>query len=104
MKTQTFDTLSEAMNALTKEGFKENFIPKENSIHAVFSDKHYQPQELKITRNFRFEGMTNPGDSTELFAIEAKDGTKGTMSMNYGANGHQNDELIKNIEMVDNQN
>jgi hypothetical protein len=41
--------------------------------------------------------MTNPGDQSTVFAIEAKDGTKGTMVMSYSATSGQNEELIKQI-------
>ncbi len=99
MRDQTFDTISEAMNKLTKEGYKENFVTRENKILGLYSKKSYDSHELLITESFRFEGMTNPADSTELFALEASDGTKGTLSINYGANNNHDAELIRKLEM-----
>lgn len=98
MKNYNFDTLSEAVNTLTQEqGFTEDFEAEDNFIKALYSKKQYQPNELKILSSYRFEGMTNPGDQTTVFAIEANDGTKGTMVMSYSAEHGQNVELIRQI-------
>ncbi|WP_318309708.1 phosphoribosylpyrophosphate synthetase [Flagellimonas crocea] len=98
MSKYSFDTLSEAINTLTQEeGYKEDFEADATCIKALYSKKEYQPSELKIIESYRFEGMTNPGDQSTVFAIEASDGTKGTMVMSYSASSGQNDELIKQI-------
>ena len=91
------DTLSEVTNALTKEGFTESFRAGENYITALFSKRNYMPEDLTIVGIYRFEGMTDPADQTELFAIEANDGTKGTLSMTFSAESGQNQELITRI-------
>lgn len=97
MTIKNFDTLSQAMNTLTEQGYKENFKAKEDNIEAIFSKRTYNPKDLQIKDKFRFEGMSNPGDSTELFAIEAFDGTKGTLTMSYNSRENQNQDLIKAI-------
>lgn len=98
MSKYNFDTLSEAINTLTQqEGYKEDFEADETCIKALYSKREYQPSELKIIDSYRFEGMTNPSDQSTVFAIEANDGTKGTLVMSYGASTGQNDELIKQI-------
>ncbi|MEC3965450.1 phosphoribosylpyrophosphate synthetase [Flagellimonas halotolerans] len=97
MNKHSFDTLSEAVNTLTQEGYKEDFEAMENCIKALYSKKEYQPDDLKIIDSYRFEGITNPGDQSTVFTIEANDGTKGTMVMSYSASSGQNDELIKQI-------
>ncbi|UXP31226.1 hypothetical protein N6H18_12795 [Reichenbachiella agarivorans] len=99
MDTHNFDTLAEASNALTKDGFTDNFKTKDNSIVALYAKRTYQPEDLKIVHSFRFEGMTNPSDQTDLFGIIAHDGIKGTLSMSYGANSDENPEMIKQIPM-----
>lgn len=97
MKTREYDTLSEATNDLNKKGYTDNFVAKAESIKALYAKKEYQPNDLTVDERYRFEGMTNPSDQSELFAITAKDGTKGTLSMSYGANHSQNIELIKQV-------
>lgn len=98
MNKTNFDTLSQAVNYLTKEGYTEDFKAEEKAILALYSKKEYAPEELKIVQTFRFEGMSNPDDESELFAIEATDGTKGTLVMSYSAEHNQNVELIKQIK------
>lgn len=98
MDNYSFDTLSEAVNTLTqKEGYKEDFEADESCIKALYSKKEYQPKDLVVIDSYRFEGMTNPGDQSTVFAIAAKDGTKGTLVMSYGASTAQNEELIRQI-------
>lgn len=97
MDKHSFDTLSEAVNTLTQEGYAEDFEAEDNCIKALYSKREYQPNELKIINTYRFEGMTNPSDQTTVFTIEATDGTKGTMVMSYSAEHDQNVELIKQI-------
>lgn len=97
MDKHNFDTLSEAVNTLTDEGYVEDFEAGENSIKALYSKKEYQPNELVILDSYRFEGMTNPDDEATVFSLEANDGTKGTLVMSYSAEHGQNEALIRQI-------
>lgn len=93
-------TLSEAMETLRKEGFSDDFKAGEHNIKALYADRNYQPEDLKIIESYRFEGITNPSDESELLAIRANDGTKGTLVMTYGREQSQNSELIKRIDKI----
>ena len=97
-EAHNFDTLVEATNALHKEGYTENFEAKDDCIIVQSTKKGYQPNEIKIVDTFRFDGMTNPSDDMELFALEAHDGTKGTLVMSYSSEHSQNVELIKAMQ------
>lgn len=99
-RTENYETLSGVMNKLNSDGFTENFRADEDYIRALYAKKNYDPEDLKIVNVFRFEGMTNPADQSELFAIETSDGLKGTLSMNYGTDQSQNIDLIKKIPEV----
>lgn len=48
------------------------------------TDKHFLPQELKIVHFYRFEGESNPEDSSIMYAIEGSNGEKGTLVDGYG--------------------
>ncbi|WP_276482158.1 hypothetical protein [Paraflavitalea pollutisoli] len=65
---------------LTPEGF------------TIGRGKHYQPDDLKIIRTFRFEGESNPDDSSILYVIEAKDGTVGYSLDAYGVASNHDDD------------
>lgn len=80
-----FDTLSQAMNTLREEGFIENFNLKQNCIecrngaYKIFND------EFEIVEYYRFEGMSDPGDSSILYAISSdKYNLKGQLVNGYG--------------------
>ncbi|MDC6361322.1 MULTISPECIES: phosphoribosylpyrophosphate synthetase [Flavobacteriaceae] len=97
MKHYHFDTLSEAVNTLSQEGYKEDFEAEDDCIRALYSKKEYQPNELIILASYRFEGMTNPSDQATVFAIKANDGVLGTMVMSNSAEHNQNVDLIQKI-------
>ena len=97
MDRNVFETLTEAINSLTKEGFTEDFRADDDGVLALYSKKLYQPSELRIIKNYRFDCMTNPDDETEVFAIAAIDGLKGTLVMSYSANHSHNVEMIRLI-------
>ena len=98
MANESFDTLSQAVDALThEEGYVEDFEAVKSCIRALYSKKEYQPNELVIQKTYRFEGMTDPQDETVVFAIEASDGTKGTLVMSYSAEHNHNSELIREM-------
>ena len=54
--------------------------------------KVYQPEDLKIIKTFRFEGESNPDDSSVLFIIEANDGLIGYTIDTYGAGSSHDEE------------
>jgi hypothetical protein len=91
------DTLSEEISNLVKDGYSENFRATEDFIEALGSKKKFEPTELKIIETFRFEGPTDPGDEVICFAVEANDGTKGTLVMSYSSEHSQAIETIRKI-------
>lgn len=91
------DTLSQRMNNLKDEGYTEEFVINGNVISSK-SGKEYKPGTLLITQTFRFEGESNPSDSSELFAIETNDKKKGLLVLAYGAQTEDNAEVIKRIK------
>jgi hypothetical protein len=64
--------------------------------------KFYQPEDLKIIRTYRFEGESDPADSSILYLIEASDGKVGYSLDSYGAQSNHEpnyDEFIRKIPM-----
>lgn len=54
--------------------------------------KYYNPEDLKIIKTFRFEGDSNPDDSSIIYLIEASDGLIGYSMDAYGAYSNHDDE------------
>jgi len=91
-------TLATCINKLVADGYTGNFKVDEKGLLAE-GDKHYKPDQVHIKNFFRFEGASDPGDSSILYAIELNDGTKGTLTDAYGT---YDDELIgKFIKQVE---
>lgn len=76
--------LIEKMAGLEEKGYQTQFKFEEGVLKDRSSQKNYQAQELSIDEEFRFEGESNPGDMSILYAITTKDGTKGTVVDAYG--------------------
>ncbi len=62
----------------------EGFTPGNN--------KYYKPEELKIIRTYRFEGESDPSDSSVIYLIEANDGLIGYSLDAYGAYSDHGDD------------
>lgn len=68
--------------------------------------KVYAPSDLKIIKTYRFEGDSNPSDSSIIYLIEANDGLIGYSLDAYGAySSHDEeegyDEFVRKIPMED---
>ena len=81
---KSYDTLTEAITCLKARGFDLDFNLKETQIECTTTGRKLSPNEFEITEVYRFEGDTDPGDEMVLYAIESKDGLKGTLMNAYG--------------------
>jgi hypothetical protein len=77
-------TLVSCLNALVNKGFDEDFKVNDKGMRSLKTDKIYQPDEVKVVSFYRFEGTSDPGDESILYAIETNDGHKGTLVDAYG--------------------
>jgi hypothetical protein len=96
------DTLIETLEDLQAEGYTYDFnmtahaleVHKDDGICLTLS-----PEEFDIIKVYRFEGMTNPSDMSILYAIESKDGLKGTLVSSYGVYADaMSSEMIKKLD------
>lgn len=71
----------------------------------IGNGKFYQPEDLTIIKTYRFEGESDPSDSTILYVIEAKDGLIGYNMDAYGAYSNHDDDgyddFIRKIKVED---
>jgi hypothetical protein len=72
-------------------GFETQFKATEQGLLSLTTQKIFQPDEVKVVHFYRFEGDSNPSDSSIVYAIEANDGEKGTLVDGYGSSS---DSLI----------
>ena len=91
-------TLSEAMQALKKKGYSQDFNLHHEWIECPQLDLRLKPEEFHVDEVHRFEGMTSPDDSDVLFAISSTLGVKGLLTDAYGAYADSiSTEMIKKL-------
>ncbi|MEP5253811.1 hypothetical protein [Winogradskyella rapida] len=68
------------------KGYTSGFHFKEGNLIGNESSETYQPEDLHIVAEHRYEGMSNPSDMSILYVVETNKGEKGTMLLGYGPN------------------
>ncbi|MFD2571438.1 phosphoribosylpyrophosphate synthetase [Spirosoma soli] len=81
---KTYDTVTEALEDLRKQGFTLDYNLKDNHLKCQQNAIELHPADFDIVDVYRFEGMTDPGDETVIYAIDAKNGQHGTLVDAYG--------------------
>lgn len=82
---EAYQTLVEGIEDLRKQGYVEDFNLQQHCLEC--RDREYQifHNEFEIDKFFRFEGDSNPDDSSILYAISSdKYGLKGILINAYG--------------------
>lgn len=82
--TEDMKTMTSCHTKLMKEGFTEDFKASESGLLSLQQEKLYKPDDIKDVNFYRFEGASDPGDNSILYAIETNDGIKGTLVDAYG--------------------
>lgn len=78
-------TLVSCINSLANQGFTTDFkVAASGALRALGTEKLYNPEEVKILNFYRFEGISDPADNSILYALETKDGTRGTLVDAFG--------------------
>ncbi|HEX4852307.1 MAG TPA: hypothetical protein VFV08_15935 [Puia sp.] len=100
IKPAEMTTLSQVIEKLRMKRHDNEFLLTPNGF-SVGNGKFYQPEDLKIIKTYRFEGESDPADSSILYVIEAKDGLVGYSIDAYGAySNHEDvnyDEFIRRM-------
>lgn len=94
-------TLSQVLERLRLRKQDNEFIMKDGAF-CTSSNKCYSVEELTVIKVYRFEGESDPSDSSVLYLIEANDGLIGYTIDAYGAySNHSNDgydDFLKKIK------
>jgi hypothetical protein len=57
---ESYETLSEAISVLKKQGYTEDFNLKENCLECIAGRKELLPHEFNIDKSFRFDVDETP--------------------------------------------
>ncbi|HZK63664.1 MAG TPA: hypothetical protein VFC34_05935 [Puia sp.] len=90
IKPAEMTTLSQVIEKLRLKRQDNEFRLTEEGF-SIGNGKFYQPADLKIIRTYRFEGESDPSDSSILYVLEGNDGTIGYSADSYGAFSNHDD-------------
>lgn len=96
---ENYDTMVDALGALKQQGYTEDFNLDKDSLACRQGLIKVNPDEFQIDKFFRFEGASNPDDSSILYAISSEThGVKGTLVNAYGIySDAMTDEMLKKL-------
>ncbi len=81
-----YETVLTALNQLNAEGYTSNFNLRATHLEDTALQLKLYPDDFEVKKIFRFEGESDPGDSSIVYAIESKSGSvKGVLINAYGA-------------------
>ena len=84
MSRSADETLTGALDDLARRGFTERFGVVGDELRAVEGGRAFRAEELMIREYYRFEGISDPDDMSIVYAIESRDGTRGTLVDAFG--------------------
>jgi len=98
-----YDTITEAIEQLHKQGYNLDFNLKEDQL--IADGKAYQADEFEIADLYRYEGATDPADEATVYALVSKSGLKGLLVSGYGISSDSaSEETLKHLHYKYEQN
>lgn len=90
-------SLSSILEKLRQKNLDNEFRWTDKGFSAG-KNKSYAPEDLKIIKTYRFEGDSDPSDSSIIYLLEANDGLIGYSIDAYGMySTHDNEEGYDNF-------
>lgn len=96
-------TLSEVLEKLRLKK-QDNEFTQDGNFLVTKNGNKYSPEDLTIIKTYRFEGESDPGDSSILYLIEAGDGQIGYSIDAYGVYTNHDeiyDDFIRKIKIAE---
>jgi len=83
---RSYDTLSQAVNDLQARGYTDDLILQDECVVCRGKNTYLHPDEFRIDEFHRFEGASDPGDSSIVYAVSSeKHDIKGILVNAFGA-------------------
>ena len=99
-KATELTDLQKCLDRLEEKGYTEQFRVEKKKLVSVTTKKKFKPKDVKAANFFRFEGITDPDDTSVLYAIETSDGSRGTLIDAYGLYADDDTgEFMKEVEI-----
>ena len=94
-----YRTLDRVIEELRERGFVERFDVRDGQLRALGSGHTFEAKDITIREYQRFEGISDPGDASVVYAIETDSGTKGLLVDAFGP--YANPEVGRLLETVE---
>ncbi|MBV8254448.1 MAG: hypothetical protein JO154_17745 [Chitinophaga sp.] len=106
MEKSEMTTLTRVLEKLHDRGFDHELKMSDHGrMQSPDTSKIYHPEDLLIVKTYRFEGESDPSDSSVLYVLEDKDGDKMYILDAYGIYTTHDEsgfnEFIKKIPVED---
>ena len=88
------ETISEAIGRLTRAGYVDAFGAEKGGLKSRSRGTVRPPESFHVDEIVRWEGESDPGDESAVFALTSPDGTKGTYTVAFGPLMDQLDAAI----------
>lgn len=96
----SYETVTEALRDLSDRGYTNNFNIQCDAVECRDIELRLRPEDFEIVEVYRFEGDSNPGDEEVVYAIESKDGIKGTLVNAFGVYGDEaSNEILEKLKI-----
>lgn len=82
--TGPMDTLADRMRELHAAGWTEQLSVTDGGLSCDSCRCWSAPEDVEVDAVYRFEGVSDPGDESILFAISMPCGHRGTLPAAYG--------------------
>lgn len=95
-----YDTLIEAITVKQAEGYTFDFNLSNSTLDCKKLNRTFDSTEFNVDAFYRFEGDSNPDDSSILYAISTEYGIKGLLVDAYGTySDNMNAAMIQKLKM-----
>ena len=97
----SYVTLTETLAELRKQGYTEDFNLQQNCLECRNGEFKVFANEFKVDNYYRFEGPSDPGDQSIVYAISSDvHDIKGVLVNAYGIYSEPiTDKMLKRLDM-----
>ena len=98
------NTLTETISKFRFKQYIYDFYVEDNFLKCRETNEKFGPEDIKIDRTERYEGDTNPGDMSVIYAITFSTGTMGILIDAFGTYSNAKiSEFIRNVPVKENR-
>jgi hypothetical protein len=91
-----YATVTEAIEQLHKQGYTLDFNLKKDKL--VADGEEYAAIDFEISDLYRYEGASDPGDESTVYALVSQSGLKGLLVSGYGiSSDSKSEETLKQL-------